>query len=249
MSASNSSPRREARERERRRKRARKALLGLLKDLRKKCKTFTTAEKWYAYIERVARPLIAEYAAEIPAADRANIEQAMRLADSTRAGISAACRALAGSLAKVLGGLAPAGGPVWLSAPALIIGGAAVAGVVAGVAVFRSPIEIHVANHGCDPIEFSSVALPAFLGVDLPAEIPTDGKGTVTVSPLMSLFSVRFARADGEFAISMAGLPLRLPFGERLTDVRFDGQTVFHDARSVRLFPGREYLLEIECAG
>lgn len=249
MSASKSSPRRAAKERERRRRQARKALLALLKDLRKKCKTFQTAEKWYAYIERVARPLIAEYAAEIPEADRANIEQAMRLVDSTRAGISAACRALDGSLSKVIGGLAPAGGPVWLSAPALIIGGAVVVGAVAAVAVFRSPIEIHVANHGCDPIQFSSVALPAFLGVDVPAEIPAGGEGTVTVSPLMSLFSIRFARADGEFVISIAGLPLRLPFGERLTDVRFDGQTVFHDARTVRLFPGREYRLEIECRG
>ncbi len=176
--------RREERERRRRARRARKALLAFLKRLRKGCQTFETVDEWLEAVGEL-RQLLEAHADSLTAEQRRRLERAMELADRSRSGIRMACKALQLELERVIRTLPV--GLLGLPVPALVaLGVGAAAVVVAGGAwllgMATRGTSLTVVNQGCPPLKLTEGIPPGLLeqlsplGVEVPDQVPTDGR-------------------------------------------------------------------------
>lgn len=232
----------EGREDKKKKKKAREALLLFLKRLRKACKIFKTADEWYSFLKEL-ETLLQDYEKQIPPVHLQRIKNAMRLIDSTRAGIKKACKILEFEIEDTLKAMHTGGG-----LGKALVGGLIVIAAIVGAAVaylnFTS-VEVGIWNNGCDTL-YMPAALPVSIpGIELPdGPIPPGGHGTARV-PRMTVHVD--ATQPGTIVVTVLGLPVSIHVGGDVTGIELDGMQILGQSIPVKIGGRAQHELVISC--
>lgn len=225
-------------------KNSRRDLVALLKQLKKLCGRFKSAEAWIDFAQKEVTPLLEKHQASLPEGVYPSLKKAARLPESTRAGANQACRILQAEIKQVLPFIPKTGGASAIQIAAGLIAGAAVVAGAGVLAYNMAASTIIIQNTGCGNIPVASQA-PAITGFLLPPSIPEGGTnvkfppGKITVDSsqpnLMTLQKV----------VTLPSWPI-----DSVVSVLFDGtQELVGGVTILDLKPGAEYSLEVTCQG
>lgn len=232
----------DGREDKKKKKKARKALLAYLKRLRKACKTFSTADQWYKFLKEL-KAMLVEYEQQIPEVHRKRINDAMRLIDSSRAGIAKACKVLQYEIEEAIGAITTG-----RSFGRIAVGGLVAAAVVVGAAVGylnATAVDIVVHNNGCDTMQIPAGLPVAIAGAKLPqGPIPPGGHATARMPRVTVTVDATDRDAVG---VTVLGLTTHISIGGSVASIELDGQPVLGQIVTFNLGDRKSHELVITC--
>ncbi len=232
----------DSREDKKKKKKARKALLAYLKRLRQACKTFSTADQWYQFLKEL-KAMLTEYEQQIPEVHRQRINDAMRLLDSTRAGIKKACKVLQHEIEEAISSITPG-----KSFGKIAAGGLIAAAVVVGAAIAylnHTAVDIVIHNNGCDTMQMPAGLPVAIAGAKLPeGPIPPGGHGTAKM-PRVTVTVDATDRYD--IGVTILGITTHVSIGGSVASIELDGQPVLGQRVTFDLGDRKSHELVITC--
>lgn len=232
----------DSREDKKKKKKARKALLAFLKRLRRACKTFSTADQWYRFLKEL-KYMLKEYEQQIPEVHRQRINDAMRLVDSSRAGIAKACKVLQYEIEEAISFLKPG-----KSFGKIAAGGLIAAAVVVGAAIGylnATAVDIVIQNNGCDTMQIPAGLPVTIAGVRLPqGPIPPGGQGLAR-APRVSI-AVDATNRDA-IGVTVLGVTTNVSIGGSVSGIELDGEPILGRSVSFNLADRKRHELVITC--
>jgi hypothetical protein len=222
-------------------RKARQDLLALLKRLRNMCNSFDSAKDWMDFVENQLFPLIDQHQRALGPTATMRLRKAAELTQSTRAGITQACRLLRLEIQSViptLGGI-----PLLVQlAAGLLIAAAAVVGT-AIIVLNVTAVQVDVLNVGCEPFSVPA-EMSSLPGFSFPAAIRPDGSAyPVKVSSVVELDTSRL----DQFTLRVLGIPRSWSYGSVTSMLLDDGQELIGQLNPLRLEPGSHHTLVLTC--
>jgi hypothetical protein len=223
-------------------RKARRDLVALLKRLRNRCDSFDSAKDWMDFLEKQVFPLIDQHQRALGPTATMRLRKAAELTQSTRAGITQACRLLRLEIQSVIPTL-PVGIPLLVQlAAGLLIAAAAVVGT-AIIVLNVTAVQVDVLNVGCEPFSVPA-EMSSLPGFSFPAAIHPDGSAyPVKVSSVVELDTSRL----DQFTLRVLGIPRSWSYGSVTSMLLDDGQELIGQLNPLRLEPGSHHTLVLTC--
>jgi hypothetical protein len=223
-------------------KKARGAFMMWLKRLRAACKKLSTADEWYSLMQELTG-LLQEYAPVIPADCYARIKNAMSPVDTTRKGLSKACKVLGKEIEELLKCL-PAGGSFGKMLGGTILGVAVLVGA-AWIYAEAASVDIAIINDGCDTIVLPGELPIPIPGVSLPDKPIAPGESaSVSLPPL----SVDIDATQGrQVSVGVLGMSVSYDLGSSIRSIQLDGQEILGQRTHVSLGGRKSHELVVRC--
>jgi len=232
--------------REKKRK-ARKALLLFLKNMRRSCSMYGTAQDWYSETKRL-KSILEQFTDVLSKEQFAKLSAAMEPLDLTNKGISMTCKILkkdVKSIAKKF--------PMMGAGSAVLVKGLVTVAVIAGVSsIFwqASKVKLTVVNQGCSNIPVARGVPPDVakllktLGMKLPLWIATNGSETFFVPPV----TLSIDAMQDSLTIEFLGQSAYVALPSHVESISFNGGELIGKAVDIQLRTQRAHTAVVTCA-
>ena len=223
-------------------KKARGAFMLWLKRLRAACKTIGKVDEWYSLMNELTG-LLQEYAPVIPADCYERIKNAMSPVDTTRKGLSKACKVLGKEIEQLLKCL-PAGGSFGKMLGGTILGVAVLVGA-AWIYAEAASVEIAIINDGCNTIVLPGELPIPIPGVSLPDKPIAPGESASVSLPRLTVDVD--ATQPGQISVGVLGMSVSYNLGGDITSIQLDGQELIGQRTHVSLGGRKSHELVVRC--
>ncbi len=228
-------------------KRARKALLLFLKNMKRSCSMYGTAQDWYSETKRL-KSILEQFSDVLSKEQSAKLNTAMEPLDLTNKGISMTCKILkkdVKSIAKKF--------PMMGTGSAVLVKGLVTVAVIAGISsIFWqvSKVKLTVVNQGCSNIPVARgvptdvTKLLKTLGMKLPLWIATNGSETFFVPPV----TLSIDALQDPLAIEFLGQNAHITLPSHVKSITFNGDELIGKASDIQLRTQRAHTAVVTCA-
>ncbi|OHB18599.1 MAG: hypothetical protein A2666_01360 [Parcubacteria group bacterium RIFCSPHIGHO2_01_FULL_47_10b] len=225
---------------------ARKALLLFLKRLRAGCGLYKDANEWYGHMKDL-KGLLETYTDVLPKEPLEKVNAAMKLTDTTSAGLKRACKVLRYDLNSLIKKL-----PRFSWIGSVAVTGLVTVAVVAGAAAVywqMTKVKVTIKNENCSNIPIAE-SIPQEIngtfkkfGVKLPLWIITNGQETFNVPPV----GVRVEAHGSSLALTLFDRSFSVPLPERVQSITFNDRELLEQETDIDLGSQKKHTVVVRC--